>query len=239
MHRSLICAFLLALIGMPVLAQPTHTLDIRDEQVTVNGRTVPADELPPSLDLHGVTAQFSFTGASQPVVELNGRLYAIADGTLREVERPAPEADGISVFFRDDLPSSAAPARSAPPPMSRTAHRAAQQEMRQYLDAIQVQNQELYERLVREWQLEREVQGLAAEIQSLPEREARQHLGQLRNRLEEVFELKQTNRRREIEQLERQLDALRERVQRREELRQQLIDQRLHDLTGYGTAQDK
>jgi hypothetical protein len=239
MHRSLICAFLLALIGMPVLAQPTHTLDIRDERVLVNGRLVPADELPPTLDVHGVTAQFSFTGSSVPVVELNGRLYAIADGTLREVERPASESDGISVFFRDDLQSSVAPARSPRPVASRPSRQAAQQEMRQYLDAVRTQNRELYERLVREWRLEREVQALAAEIQSLPEREARQHVAQLRDRLEEIFELKQTNRRREIQQLEQQLDALRERVQRREELRQQLIDQRLYDLTGYGTARDK
>lgn len=237
MYRTLICTLLLAFIALPVLGQSTRTLEIRNEQVIVNGRVVPADELPPSLDLHGVTAQFSFTGTSVPVVELNGLLYAIDQGTLHEVNRPAPDTGGISVFFRDDV-SAAARARSARTGAAQPAQQAAQEEMRQYLQAVQAQNQDLYDRLVREWRLEREVQALASEIRSLPEAEVRQHVDQLRHRLDEIFELKQHNRRREIEQLERQLDALRERVQRRETLRQQLIEQRLRDLTGYGTAND-
>lgn len=237
MYRFVLLGVLLGLLALPVKAQTTHTLEIRDGQVIVDGRIVPPEELPASLEVDAVTARFSFSGNAAPVVELGGLLYAVTEGTLREVERAAADTGGISVFFREEVYPS--PARSPTPTAVREERREVQQDMRRYLEEVQAQNQELYNRLVREWQLEREVQALAAEVRSLPEDEARHHLDQLRDRLNEIFDLKQQNRHREIEQLERQLDALRERVQRREALRIRLIEQRLHDLTGHGTAQNE
>ena len=48
---------------------------------------------------------------------------------------------------------------------------------------------------------------------------------------EEIFELKQENRRREIEALQEQLRELREALAQRERFRDEIIDRRLDELT--------
>ena len=102
-----------------------------------------------------------------------------------------------------------------------------------YLSDVQQYNQNLYSLLVREWRMEREAEALALEIRRLPDgAERNDRIAQLRQKLDEIFELKQNNRRREIQQLEQELSALNERLQKREQLRDRLIDQRLSDLIG-------
>ena len=102
-----------------------------------------------------------------------------------------------------------------------------------YLSDVQQYDQNLYALLVREWRMEREADALALEIRRLPDGAQRNdRIAQLRQRLDEIFELKQQNRRREIQQLEQELGALNQRLQKREQLRDQLINQRLSDLIG-------
>lgn len=272
-----------------VQAQESYSLDIQDGVVYVNGEEVPADQLPPSLNVEGIEAHFSFFGDARPVVELGGRRYVVSEGGLTE-ERAASSADGrVPVFFRDgtvppeDAPSSSHAGAGVPGPdwdgdpsfehlreqmqalyeharelqavkqqvhqqrlnqlveqMRVQAEQAAhavealpEMELQHYLEDVQRHSQDLYERLRREWELERETRELGADIQSLAQGDERAaKVEQLRSRLEEIFELKQQNRRREVEQLERQLDELRSRLERRERQRDQIIDRRLRELIG-------
>ncbi|ARA92705.1 hypothetical protein AWN76_005695 [Rhodothermaceae bacterium RA] len=106
-------------------------------------------------------------------------------------------------------------------------------QQRRYLDEVQQHDQELYGRLVQEWQMERETHRLADSIGRLPagpQREAQ--IGQLRDLLDQIFELKQENRRAEIAALKARLAEAQERLEQREALRSTIIDHRLRQLIG-------
>ena len=106
-------------------------------------------------------------------------------------------------------------------------------EMKSYLDLLQVENSALYGRLLRELEMENQSGMLAGRI--LVESDARLRADlerSLRTSLEEVFELKQQNRRDEITQLEKQLGDLRRQLQARELNRRAIIDRRLEELVG-------
>jgi hypothetical protein len=110
-----------------------------------------------------------------------------------------------------------------------------QLEFRSYLNDIQEQNAALYAQLAREQRLEQESLNLANLIRRLPAgTERRQREASLRNTLEQIFELRQENRRREIAQIGSQLDELQQRLNERERLRRQIIDARFNELTGSG-----
>lgn len=247
-------------------AQASHTLAIQDGVVYLDGEVVPADALPPELDLEGVTAQLTYAGEATPVLEIGGFYFTVAEGTLQRVD---PDAPGVTVFFRD------APLRRAPATLSafapgrepfvrsgrpldevqgvdqqvararqeaeaavQVAQKMPRLEVERYLAAVQQQNEALYQRLLREAQLEAEVQALAAEIRGLPREEAVQQVQQLRARLQEIFTIKQQNRQVEIEQLNRQLEALQEQLDRREAARDRLVERRLQELTGLSDTAD-
>lgn len=100
-----------------------------------------------------------------------------------------------------------------------------------YLESVQQDNRFLYERLLDEWGVEIETVQLAFEIRRLPEGDEREgRLRELRELLEDTFELKQENRRREVAQLESELEALRARLRERERQRDRLIEVRIREL---------
>ena len=112
-------------------------------------------------------------------------------------------------------------------------------EVQSYFSDVWRSDQNLYALLIRELRLEREAGALALEIRSLPDGNLRQALiEQLREKLYAIFELKQKNRRREIEQLEQQLGSLKERLQERQQLRDLIIDQYLKQLIGVQNPPD-
>jgi hypothetical protein len=106
-------------------------------------------------------------------------------------------------------------------------------EMKTYLDGIQEVNSGLHSRLMRELEMENESGMLAARILAETDQRRRADLERsLRTSLDEVFELKQQNRRDEIAQLERQLAELRTQLQAREANRKAIIERRMEDLLG-------
>lgn len=301
----------------PAGAQHVRTLAIHDEQVLVDGRPIPAHELPPSLDVRGVQASYSFSGDVRPVIELQGVLYTLDGERLIELAPAGRAADDVAVFFRSPLPAAPAMAGSARPDELHRADAAtsvftmkvtdgatltgvrgvrvnapevvfmqqhAQQleeqadvmvrlrdrlsdhvevrfvrdldasaeqlrkqaeeaslmaarmpllEVRSYLNEVEQHNHDLFERLVEERDMETETVRLAREIHALPEgRQRAERVEQLRRQLREIFELKQENRRREIARLESQLVGLRDRLQERERLRDDIIEHRLQQLLG-------
>ena len=112
-------------------------------------------------------------------------------------------------------------------------------EVQSYFSDVWRSDQNLYALLIRELRLEREAGALAREIRGLSDGNLRQvRIEQLREKLYAIFELKQKNRRREIEQLEQQLGALKERLQERQQLRDLIIDQYLKQLIGVQNPPD-
>ncbi|MBT8398924.1 MAG: hypothetical protein KJO98_00470 [Rhodothermia bacterium] len=103
-----------------------------------------------------------------------------------------------------------------------------------YWDQVKASDRDLYNQLVREWQLEAEIQELAHRIRqaSASGGDAEAQVAQLRSLLEAAFELKQNNRRREIKQLEQQLHSLDNDMRKREDARKMIIERRLEELIG-------
>ncbi len=104
-------------------------------------------------------------------------------------------------------------------------------EVQSYLAGVQKHDQELFELLLKEREIERETIHLSREIRATaegPERDVR--VEELRRKLEEAFELKQANRRREISQLEDRLNDLQQKLEERERMRSEIIDNRLRQL---------
>jgi LmbE family N-acetylglucosaminyl deacetylase len=104
-------------------------------------------------------------------------------------------------------------------------------EVQHYLEGIQREDRELYELLLREREMEQESIRLSQEIRVMSDSADRvERTGELRETLDEIFELKQDNRRREIKQFESRLAELQERLVERERRREQIIDGRLRQL---------
>ncbi len=104
-------------------------------------------------------------------------------------------------------------------------------QLQSYYNDIQAQDGDLYKRLVEETRMELQAAQLAQAIRALsegPERKLR--IEALRETLGDIFALKQHNRKREIKQLEKEVNALSERLRMREAAREHLIRQRLREL---------
>jgi hypothetical protein len=207
----------------PVAAQQTRTLDIRDGTVAIDGRKVPSEQLPDGLRLDGVEAHYHFVGISRPVVELNGSLYAVGERL-----KPVSEQDvrGRSVILRGGG-QRARPARAvvedAPVDME-AAHQ-------DYLREMERQSRQLYRQLMRERAMEAEAKERARVVRLLPEGPERQaQIDSLRAALNQIFDLKQANRRREIERLQQQILEIQRRVQQRASMRDPMIEHRMQQL---------
>lgn len=224
---GLVLGLLLWGLLLPVAsAQQTHTLNIRDGTVYVDGRPLSEDQLPDSLNLQGVRANYRFVGVQRPVVELKGRLFVVEDG-LRPITEEEVREQRASVV----LGSGAIQAQASSSPGRIEAASNPEASYRQYLDAVQRSSRELYERLQRERQMEQNAQNLARTIRLLPEGAERQaKIDTLRAMLEDIFAVKQENRRREIERLQRQIQELQENLQRRAQMRDRMIDRHLRQL---------
>ncbi|GEM_PF-2359687 len=207
-------------------AQQTRTLHIHDETVYVDGRPLADDQLPDSLNLQGIDARYRFLGIQRPVIELNGRLFAVEEG-LTPVTEEEVRKQRASVILGGEWAQSS---RSTSPQSKPTAARSAS-DHGQYLSEIQRSSRKLYERLLRERRMEKSARDLAHAIRLMPEGEERQaRIDTLRAMLEDIFELKQENRRREINRLQRQIRDLQQNLRRRAQMRNRMIDRHLQQL---------
>jgi chromosome segregation ATPase len=220
----LLGAMLWSTIAPLAEAQQTRTLTIRDGTIYVDDQRLTSDQMPSDLDLDGVTAQYQFVGIQRPVIELKGRLFAINDG-LTPVSEEEVNGQKSSVILQEI---------SARPSEVRSQPEAAESPQRQYLSDMQKANRQLYERLVRERTMEQQAQNLARVIRMLPDdsAERRAKVDTLRTLLNEIFDLKQENRRREIERLQRQIQEVQRSLQERRQMRDRMIDRRLNQLLG-------
>ena len=105
-----------------------------------------------------------------------------------------------------------------------------------YLLQLQALDEELYSEVRAELDLEAESLALVARIKSVQQEAERNAMAEeLRKQLEVIFEMKQDNRRREIEQLESELERLKDRMNRRRAARDRLIQQRMNELLRDGS----
>ena len=119
---------------------------------------------------------------------------------------------------------------------ARTASEFPRIQMQHYLQDIQGTDKALFDRLIREQRMERETLIMARKFAAMEEGKARRDsITVLREKLNEIFELKQGNRRREVEQLEEKLQELRKAIVERERVRNQIVDRRLRELLGNST----
>lgn len=243
-HSLALGLLLWGMLGPVVSAQQTRTLNIRDGTVYVDGAPLSDNQLPDSLNLQGINAHYRFLGIQRPVIELNGRLFAVEDG-LTPVTEAEVRKQRASVILGGGRTRSRSP-RSAgrkpsvrrkssvsrTPSASRAPSARPEADHRQYLNALRRSSHTLYERLLRERQMEQNAQDLARTIRLLPRGTERQaKIDTLRAMLEDIFELKQENRRREIERLQRQIRELQKNLQKREQMRDRMIDRHLRQLT--------
>lgn len=187
---------------------PHRTLQIQGGTVYIDGNAVPEDTLPPELVLDGVQMQYQVYGLQVPIVEIQGRAYRLTESTLEPVERASYAAQGEPEALQ------AAPAPS------------------DYMQMLRAQSQLLYEAVQREYALEHAAEQRAYRIRQLdagPERTA--HLDTLRQTITQLFDLKQANRRRELQQLQQRVEAMRQRMQERAAHREAMIEQRIQQLT--------
>jgi len=211
-------------------AQQVRTLSVQEGTVYVDGQSLSEDQLPDSLNLEGIRTQYRFVGVRRPVVELNGQLFAVEDGLTPVTEAQVRQRRGAVVLRSESRPRPSQVASSARRVGEDVAARPSANHQ-QYLQAVQRSNRELYERLVHERRMEQNAEDLARTIRLLPEGEERQaKVDTLRALLEKIFEVKQENRRREVERLTQQIRELQENLRTREQMRGRMIDRRLEQL---------
>jgi hypothetical protein len=193
-----------------------HRLEILDGAVYHDGEALPAGALPQGLDIDGMSMSFEYSGPVAPAIGLNGRIYAL-------------DGDRLVELNEEDLDQQAF-ALSRPEPVSVSAARQAEQA---YMQGLSERDRVLYERIIREREMEAEALALARTLRQNPNVPNQATLrSQLREKLSAMFELKQENRREEARQVEDVLEALRQRLQEREAMREEIIQHRMRELTG-------
>lgn len=243
-----------ALIAQKEPAQAVRTLVIKNNQVFIDGRKVDETELPKSLRLDSVSLSYSFIGVDDPVVNLRNHFFVVLPNRLEMIpgnfradrtsplEKKAPvqdlsDAQGWIVDADNGeyytFQGERLEANEAVPKLLNEANNL-------YLSGLQYRNQSLFSRLSKESELEDEAAQLANKVRSAKndmERETQKRL--LAEKLGEIFEFKQENRRAEIAQFERELAHLRERLERREVQKDRLINHRLQLLLRENKLPDK
>ncbi|MFT4604288.1 MAG: hypothetical protein ACI9W4_001018 [Rhodothermales bacterium] len=151
--------------------------------------------------------------------------YDALDGQLREMDQLHTEFDRTrSVKLADRMREESGQAAE----MVRAFPRI---ELQTYLEDLQDRNAGLYDGILREHLMEMETRRLASQILATADDSRREELrAHLSERLEEIFELKQENRRAEIEQLDGRLRELRSLLDIRQIRKGKLIGRRIQDL---------
>lgn len=225
-----------------------RTLVIKDNQVLIDGQPVSGDVLPLNIDLDGLSVSYSFIGVQSPVVTLGDQLFAVEKDRLQPIEsraeyqsfvsqqqREAPDAKDARGWIVDSNRGEYYTFQGERLEADEAVPRILNEANTLYLEDLQRQNQVLFSRLSHEQELERQAEYLARAARLAQTAEERQkHREALTSKLDEIFELKQQNRRDEIAQFEAELEQLKQRVEKRAQLKDQIIERRVQRLVGDG-----
>lgn len=150
-----------------------------------------------------------------------GQYYEVLDAQLQELHRVADQENAaIGLRLKQEAQETARIVRAFP-----------QVELQSYLLELQNRNEPLYDGILKEHLMDMETQRLASRILATQNRRQQAELrDELHDRLEEIFELKQANRRAEIDQLDARLRELRSQVDARQRNREEIIERRIQEL---------
>lgn len=99
-QAALLALILATQIPVDALAQErNHIVSIEDGKVFIDGREVPQSELPASLKIKNRTLNWEFHGDA--LLELNGVVYQLVDGTLVEADEGVVRDGNMVAFLRD------------------------------------------------------------------------------------------------------------------------------------------
>ena len=228
--------FAAALLATPVLAQqPTareaaprpdvHRLTIQNGAAHLDGR--PLDAVPSGLDLRGIELDFQYDGPVTPVIEIDGKAFVVENRRML----PFEEAEAVRrARSRSEDASSARSARAygrisstaVPPPAAEQA----------YLASLSESDRALYEGLEREHAMEAEAERLANQVRRADGDARRSAELTLRQHLTRMFDHKQAMRRMELQRMEGDLAALKQRLQKRDQMRDEVVAKRMAQLIG-------
>lgn len=215
-----------ALLGEPTertgMAPPARLFEIRDGRLWLDGRALPESSVPSGLDLSGVVMQLELVGPVTPVVEVDGELFVLERERLVPFETSSKAGSPVYIMGEAAVSPQAATADMLEPVVDEV-----------YLRQLSDADRTLYDKLQEERRLEAEIAQLARRTRSLapgPEHDAM--ATELRQRIGTLFDLKQEIRREELDRAESDLRALRAILIEREEMRDDIITHRFHELLG-------
>lgn len=228
-------ALALLILAMPLAAaaqQPVsttlrpvtdgHLLEIRDGNVLLDGAVL-RGAVPAGLDLTGLMMSLDYSGPITPVVEVDGQAYVLESGRLVRFEESTRAGERVYALSEATLD-----------PMSVGAmddDRLALVSQEAYFRELAERDRALYGRMQHEQDLEVRVDALAEQVRRMPAGDGRTRLrDELRDRLNELFALKQTLRREEVDRAQTELDAVRTQLDARDAQHEAIVERRLQGL---------
>ncbi len=239
-------------LNSPAVAQ-AYRIELRDGRIWLNGRLISPQELPPGFTVNPhLQARLVVEGEEEPIIDLAGYRFRIRDHRLELLPK---ETIWLSPGLMALLQQSGEQLRRLEKQLRRVQDRPEMREMEQYMRELERQLSQIQEQFARsaeevmdkagvwgarlygerlaEQHLEIKSRQLAARIRKVQDEAERVRLRRkLRNLLEDLFELKQENRRREIRLVRDRLRELEEQLQAREKHRKAIIEQRMRELLG-------
>ncbi|MEL6613406.1 MAG: hypothetical protein AAFQ53_15005, partial [Bacteroidota bacterium] len=210
-------------------AAKTHTLEVRDGHLHLDGEQLPDNAVPAGLDLDGLAFVMQYSGSVAPVLTLRGVAYVLDGTQLVRFDEIEQAGDAVQVYGL----GQPADVRAAVPLRSQAAPQPVVTSEQAYLMRLSEHDRRLYDLLQQERAMEAEAQALAGRIRRTADLSLRDSLiGDLRARIDAVFVLKQEVRRAEITQASAQLDAVRARLDERATRRDAIVQERLRSLLG-------
>ncbi|MEO0559947.1 MAG: hypothetical protein AAF170_17400 [Bacteroidota bacterium] len=215
------------LVAVLVLAAPIawaqggdgHVLSIHQGVILLDGEVLP-NAAPPSLDLTGIDLDFEYSGPVTPVIEVDGEPYVFENNRLvpfAESTRVGERVYGLGDPMAD--PSALKEAQ-----MVQLGEAA-------YLQQVAERDQNLFQLISREHQMEEEALRQADQIRRmLPGAQRDTARAMLRTLLSELLQLKDANRREELARAQERLDAVRAQLDLREAKHEDIVEARLRAL---------
>lgn len=189
-----------------------QTFRIEGARVWLNGRLIPKQNLPPSLQNFNPNVRVNMSlccNFPSHSFTLNGIEYLIKDGKITET-----------------APLNNEPVNNA-------------NELQQYFNQMKVNSPGTFNSLTKEAQLEMLARDLTMQYFNAKTVKEKQDIeDQLRVVLDEIFTMKQENIRREIQNLQLSISLLQKKIDDREKLRFDIINRRMQELLNKSTPTD-
>ena len=200
-----------------------HRLTIQSGEARLDGR--PLDSIPQGLDLRGIELDFQYNGPVAPVVEIDGEAFVVEGRRMVRFE------DAEAVRRARSQQAGAAPpnARGARAYGRISSAPAAEQA---YLASLSESDRALYEGLEKEHAMEAEAERLARQARAADGAGRRSAEDALRTHLLRMFDHKQAMRRMELSRMESDLVALKQRLRKRDQMRDEVVQKRMGELLG-------